>query len=285
MKNTIFSISFLMISFIGFAQVGIGTNTPDASAVLDISSTTKALLLPRVTRTQMEAIVSPAESLIVYCTTCSPKGMYIYNGTYFKSTLTQLPSHVVLFDNDVYNPVTQKVWMDRNLGASQVATASNDILAYGDLYQWGRNTDGHEDRSSSTAAGPVTSGNEGANFITTSAHPNDWLTPQDDTRWNLGTEESPVKNTLYDPCPTGYRVPTETELASEIDSWSTKDPAGAFGSPLKFTLTGWRDFEGTLLDDGINNTGGLYYSSSIHTNGTSVTGAYIFPTDAGITIL
>ncbi len=37
-----------------------------------------------------------------------------------------------------------RLWMDRNLGALQVATASDDHLAYGDLYQWGRLRDGHE---------------------------------------------------------------------------------------------------------------------------------------------
>jgi hypothetical protein len=39
---------------------------------------------------------------------------------------------------------TGKIWMDRNLGASRVATSVSDTLAYGDLYQWGRGTDGHE---------------------------------------------------------------------------------------------------------------------------------------------
>ncbi|MDZ7738239.1 MAG: hypothetical protein U5K32_04030 [Bacteroidales bacterium] len=38
--------------------------------------------------------------------------------------------------------------MDRNLGASQVATASDDENGYGDLYQWGRSADGHESRTS-----------------------------------------------------------------------------------------------------------------------------------------
>ncbi|MCX8486231.1 MAG: hypothetical protein ORN53_03470, partial [Crocinitomicaceae bacterium] len=42
----------------------------------------------------------------------------------------------------VISPYTAKVWMDRNLGASQVATSSNDAASYGDLYQWGRATDG-----------------------------------------------------------------------------------------------------------------------------------------------
>jgi hypothetical protein len=38
--------------------------------------------------------------------------------------------------------------MDRNLGASQVATSSTDPASYGDLYQWGRPADGHQIRTS-----------------------------------------------------------------------------------------------------------------------------------------
>ncbi|WP_340200455.1 cell wall anchor protein [Ascidiimonas sp. W6] len=50
------------------AQVGIGTTTPDASAVLDITSSTQGLLAPRMTTTQRGAIVSPAKGLIVFDT-------------------------------------------------------------------------------------------------------------------------------------------------------------------------------------------------------------------------
>jgi hypothetical protein len=46
--------------------------------------------------------------------------------------------------NDVTNPTTGKTWMDRNLGASQVANSSTDAASYGDLYQWGRRADGHQ---------------------------------------------------------------------------------------------------------------------------------------------
>ena len=39
--------------------------------------------------------------------------------------------------NMVENPLTGRTWIDRNLGASQVATSPTDTAAYGDLYQWG----------------------------------------------------------------------------------------------------------------------------------------------------
>jgi len=44
----------------------------------------------------------------------------------------------------VTSPYTGRVWLDGNLGASQVCTAYNDSTCYGDYYQWGRGTDGHE---------------------------------------------------------------------------------------------------------------------------------------------
>ncbi|MBX9887858.1 MAG: hypothetical protein K2Y30_07995 [Flavobacteriaceae bacterium] len=48
------------------AQVGIGTVTPDASSVLDVSSTTQGMLAPRMTTTQKNAIAAPADGLMVY---------------------------------------------------------------------------------------------------------------------------------------------------------------------------------------------------------------------------
>lgn len=53
----------------GGAQMGIGTSSPDASAALDVTSTTGGLLAPRMTTTQRDAISSPANGLIIYNTT------------------------------------------------------------------------------------------------------------------------------------------------------------------------------------------------------------------------
>lgn len=50
------------------AQVGINTTTPDASAALDIVSTNKGVLIPRVTTAQRLAIATPAPGLLVYDT-------------------------------------------------------------------------------------------------------------------------------------------------------------------------------------------------------------------------
>lgn len=49
-------------------SVGIGTETPDASALLDVASTDKGVLIPRITTAQREAITTPATGLLVYDT-------------------------------------------------------------------------------------------------------------------------------------------------------------------------------------------------------------------------
>jgi len=46
--------------------IGVGTAAPDASAALDISSTTKGMLVPRLTSDQRELIISPAQGLLVF---------------------------------------------------------------------------------------------------------------------------------------------------------------------------------------------------------------------------
>ena len=64
-------------------QVGIGTTTPHASALMDVSSTSKGMLVPRMTTAQRNAIASPAQGLLVYDT--DVKGFMFYNGTAWTS--------------------------------------------------------------------------------------------------------------------------------------------------------------------------------------------------------
>lgn len=64
-----------------YAQVGIGTASPDASAALEITSTTKGLLPPRMTAFRRDAIANPAQGLMIYCTNCGTNGEpQYYNG-------------------------------------------------------------------------------------------------------------------------------------------------------------------------------------------------------------
>jgi hypothetical protein len=85
MKKTFITIT-LLISVLSFSQIGIGTITPDVSAMLDITSTSKGLLPPRLTYKQKTAIVSPATGLLIWCSNCGTNGgMQIYNGTSWKN--------------------------------------------------------------------------------------------------------------------------------------------------------------------------------------------------------
>ncbi len=57
-------------------NIGVGTTTPNASAICDITSTTKGVLFPRMTTTQKNAIASPAAGLVVYDSTAKSPGYY-----------------------------------------------------------------------------------------------------------------------------------------------------------------------------------------------------------------
>jgi len=84
MKYKLILFVFLMclINSQSNAQLGIGTNSPNASAMLDVTATNKGLLLPRMTNSQKNAISNPATGLIVFCTDCGSAGlMNIYNGS------------------------------------------------------------------------------------------------------------------------------------------------------------------------------------------------------------
>lgn len=64
----------------GYAQTGIGTVTPNASAKLEIAASDKGLLIPRMTANQKSAISNPANGLLIYQTD-APAGFYFWNGS------------------------------------------------------------------------------------------------------------------------------------------------------------------------------------------------------------
>ena len=179
---------------------------------------------------------------------------------------TNTPTAVV----PVTNPTTGKIWMDRNLGASQVATSSTDESSYGDLYQWGRGSDGHQCRKSlttSTLSSTDLPGN--ANFILAPNSQYDWRSPQNNNLWQ-------GVNGVSNPCPLGYRIPTYTELDAERVSWSANNLIGAFESPLKLPLAGNRNYsDGELRTVSLD---GSYWSSNI--DGINSQGLYFINVNA-----
>lgn len=95
--NTIIIIFLLGANLFGFSQVGIGSN-PDNSAQLDISSTNKGILVPRISldsikQTTLDNVNTAAESLLIYNTNenvigGSGKGFYTFDGTQWRKLVT-----------------------------------------------------------------------------------------------------------------------------------------------------------------------------------------------------
>ncbi len=137
---------------------------------------------------------------------------------------------------DVTNPITGRTWMDRNLGASRAAQSVDDTEAYGSYFQWGRFADGHQFRFSDTQTQLSDSDRPNHGRFILSQNTNnfsDWRSPQNSSMW--GNDGS-----INDPCPTGYRIPTASELQQEMASWNENNKHGAFDSPLRWPSGGSR---------------------------------------------
>jgi uncharacterized protein (TIGR02145 family) len=163
--------------------------------------------------------------------------------------------------------VDGRIWLNNNLGAnyanttnaafnpSTQASSAADANAYGFLFQWGRYSDGHEFRTSGSTAGPIGTPWSSNVFLTNSNPPVDWRDPQNDDLWQ---GESGTNN----PCPIGYRLPTETEWATQRNF---SNSTGAYNSLLKWTVGGQRQFSATLNAVG---TIGYYWTSTVSTTNT-----------------
>src|ERR1043165_1079231 len=87
-KVSIITISFIYYltanaqtnTFPSTGAAGIGTTTPNASSLLEVKSTSKGVLIPRMTQTQRNAIASPIEGLLIYQTDHTA-GFYYYSGS------------------------------------------------------------------------------------------------------------------------------------------------------------------------------------------------------------
>lgn len=91
MKSILITLVFYSFLTNAYAQVGIGTNNPDASAILDLnpSGNDKGLLIPRLSQGQRDAINSPVNGLLIFQTD-NTEGFYYYssaNSSWIKLSL------------------------------------------------------------------------------------------------------------------------------------------------------------------------------------------------------
>lgn len=168
---------------------------------------------------------------------------------------------------------TGRIWMDRNLGAIQAATSKDDINGFGDLYQWGRGSDGHQIRTSGTTTTLATSDKPtNSNFNVGGP---EWQNPPNNNLWQ-------GVNGLNNPCPSGFRLPTDSELKLEYFSWIYKTSNGAFASPLKLPVAGMRSNSGSIISllssywssSSSTISGGIINSMDFYLNGVIPGGQY-----------
>jgi len=80
--HAVLAFGLLLTSFLIQAQVSINNagTPPNSSAMLDVSSTTKGIMIPSMTQAQRDAIVNPATGLLIYQTDFPP-GVHFNIGT------------------------------------------------------------------------------------------------------------------------------------------------------------------------------------------------------------
>ena len=272
MKKLLLLFAAILVTFATFAQITANTGQGNWN-----STTT---WVGGVVPTAGDYVVIPDGSDVTIQSATDAEAFEIVIGEGNTGTLTILGS-LTLLPGEVTS-ANGRIWMDRNLGASRVATSSTDNQAYGFLYQWGRAAEGHQSRNSPTYNGafqglPSTatqSGDWDGHFILVSDQnptTHDWLSPQNDNLWQgvSGTNN---------PCPSGYRLPTKAEWETERLSWSSNNAAGAWASPLKLSMAGARGaVNGYLLERGVF---GFYWANTV--DGTNSERLYFHDTDANM---
>lgn len=191
----------------------------------------------------------------------------------------------------IYLPVVAadgKTWLNNNLGANysnmnhaqfnpnQQATVFTDHHAYGSLYQWGRYSDGHEfiNYTNSTTGTAVTATTSSSHSTTITPNNStlylgdDSPATQDDNWVDFGASPNAIEDGLWqggsgpnNPCPQGYRLPTETEMSTLISAESITNHTTAASSSLAFSAAGGRNnTNGVVFNEG---SFGYYWSSSV----------------------
>ena len=160
----------------------------------------------------------------------------------------------------VTSPYTGKVWLDRNLGASQVCTAYNDTACYGDYYQWGRNYDGHQDSDSPTTTIQATDVNNVGH--------GDFIDDGYSFRWASVDNDGSLRSTNWSKtdgtsvCPRGFRVPTRDELQAEFENSNSLVNVDFFNNFLKFPIAGKRSGSQAFQPDANEEVSGIWTSSA-----------------------
>ncbi|MFI5171655.1 MAG: hypothetical protein ACHQFW_04650 [Chitinophagales bacterium] len=137
MKNlTTTILALLLIPIIGMSQTntfptsgsaGVGTITPNASSLLEMQSTTQGMLAPRMTKTQRDAIVSPATGLLIFQTNSTP-GFYYFTGAGWQ------PISAKGANTSLSNLVTTSINQNLNPSGDNTLDLGSPSLRWNELY-------------------------------------------------------------------------------------------------------------------------------------------------------
>jgi hypothetical protein len=250
------------------AQVSINSDNsqPDPSAMLDLKSTLKGMLIPRMTQAQILAISSPANGLQVFCTTDDKLYIYILTigqwrevqygagilGQSFTCGMTfginHLAGNVAPVNKSVtYGTITNipgeltKCWITSNLGSDHQATAVNDATEASAGWYWQFNRkQGYKNDGTTLTPNTI--------WISIIGETSDWITANDPCNIELGTP---------------WRIPSYTEWynVNNIGGWTNWN--GPWSSNLKLHAAGY-----LYCSDGSLRHRGLYggYWSTTHSD-------------------
>jgi len=150
-----FTVLLIFVCFGLYAQTGIGTTTPNASAKLEIASTDKGLLIPRMTAAQRAAIVTPANGLLVYQTD-SETGFYVNTGTSASPVWTRVNSNWTRSGNDIAyttgNISTAGALTGGNSSTSSISGFSANVSTIASSYNLTSSDNGKVIQSTSSTA-------------------------------------------------------------------------------------------------------------------------------------
>jgi len=256
MKKPIYLLPILvLLQLCLYAQVGIGTATPNASAILDASSITKGFLPPRMTTAQRDAIVSPATGLVIFNT--STNSLETKNSTGWVSlsaSFVALPTIVI---------GTQQ-WMEKNL---EVVTYRNGniIPQVTDPTAWAALTTGawcyyNNDPLNGAIYGKLYNWYAVKDITNGGLAPTGWHIPTDAEWTTLGT-------LLGGDAVAGGKMKT-----TGITRWTTPNTSATNESGFTGLPGGFRSFNGAF-----GNVGGSgYWWSSMEANTADAWSRYLY---------
>jgi hypothetical protein len=275
-KLSFLFVMLLLNSSLLFSQVAVNTDgsPPDNSAMLDVSSTIKGALLPRMTQAQIGAISSPANGLQVFCTTANKMYIYVASLGQWKEvaygtgvitppfscgmpvTINHMAGSVAPVTKTVtYGTVnnipgaTSKCWIASNLGADHQAIAVNDTTEASAGWYW--------------------------QFNRMQGYKHNGITRTPNTTWISSIDENSDWTAANDPCTielgSGWRLPTSTEWTNVDASGVWTNWNGPWNSALKMHAAGYLHGNNGLL--GSRGSAGVYWSSSQYgsSNGWNLT--------------